>query len=228
MALFTDLKVSQDNNKNIKVTYLDKPFIVIKTKVLAEIVQRYAYKSFIDKLKEVPRVEEPDRKLRITAGKIEDIYTSKKRKHHSDRKRIIKSIQKDTKDYDYILKAAQMCLDLSVTPKEYVDAQIEGLRFTGKYPTIKQLVATQAKDRVLEFVRELTREEVEESIKLTKDDKTLYFLDNKKFMNIYEKIMNEEEVPIEEAVYCSKVVSVFKDKPDNYIEEYIDNWYGVN
>ena len=208
MALFSDLKLKRDKQRNLRVTFRDKPLLVIYTTTVFEIIKVYATNAFLDKVSKLSRrVDDVD----LDAVKIEKmnaVYTAQKREFY--KRKNLKPIAKNTRDYDYIIRAHKMCEAYECTPIDFVRAQVDGLSFVGDgvgvFPTPSMLVNATAEQRILAYLKQdVDNNSVDfVRIELKHFDRTTPVKENEKWVQFYEK-MKDNDATLREITYVADV-----------------------
>lgn len=150
MGFFDDLKLKKDGNGNLKVTYNTKPFITVNIECVHNIIDDYATKKFLNRIKKLKIEEEPENDQQfLDAEKLARIYTAKKKKYYN--RPNIKSINPKSRDFSYFIDAVKIMFEYESDFNTFIDAQIKGLEFAGAFPTPKQLANEGAEKRLLDY-----------------------------------------------------------------------------
>lgn len=191
---------------------LDIP--VSEDELLLQIAQAY---------RRIKKISKLTSKLHRHAMKLSKVYVVRKRKFFG---RTIKPITSKSKDFKLFIAAANLMRKYKLRPSEFMDAQLEGLKFVndgkGTFPSAKQLSTQGAEDRLLAHIsKEKSKSEIHADGSLTNEDKSVPLGKNPKYLQLVDK-MNAGEATLQDALYLRKCRLFHRGISSPILEAYID------
>lgn len=199
MGLFDDLSLKRDKNSDLVIKYDQESLLVIRTRVAKKILKDYISKKFLDEISTWSVTTSIDAETIRLADELNAVYTQLKTQFYDNKN--LKKINNKTKGFKDLIKSAKLIQEFQTTTTEFVHAQIDGLSFAHTFPKPTQLHGEGAQQRFLDYVhkKKISVELETETKKLyiTKTDKETPVRENPKWLDIYEKMKNEEATYLE-------------------------------
>jgi len=230
MGLFADLKLKRDKQKNLRVTFMDKPLLVIYTSTVFEVIKKYATNAFLDKVAKLARrVDDVDLDM-VKVEKMNAVYTASKQKFYG--RRNLKPVKKGTRDYDIIIKASKLCDAYEISPLDFMDAHIAGLSFAnegvGVFPTLPMLINASAEQRILAYLKQDSDNNSTDfkPIEIKYFDRNTPLKENENWNHLYQKL-KKGTASKREAIFVAEVYKARNDgrlhaSISDYVEKFED------
>lgn len=142
------------------------------------------------------------------------------------RNKKFKPFDKDSKEFDLFVRAAETVKRHKTTNVHFINAQVAGLKFVdggkGTFPKPHQLVTAEAETRLVEYDRKDVNEKGDEvEVVLNWKEKTEPLTGNSKYQTLRRKIQGAEAT-MYEAIYVKKCQLARRGEVESLVEDYID------
>jgi hypothetical protein len=226
MALFNHLRLVKFNKgKDLAIKYEDNTLIVIKVNTAKKLFTDFCSQKFINELASMSTLTKGTAQEAEIAGVLNQLYAKAKKQHYNND--FVKPIETKSKDYKNFLMAARILIEFKVTPEQYIQAQIEGYSFTGKFPSIKMLCNSYARDNVLNYLNKdvaLAKKQKEEDDKkliITKFDRETEFMKNPKYTDIYDAWKRGEEITYKQAKFMYDIQMIRNERVSRWLKDLV-------
>lgn len=199
------------------------PFIRVDLDILND-VQGYPLNEIdiieIEKKKRKTQKEKIDPKRLKKAIQLAKRWAKMKKVFH--KQKVLRVPSQTGNDFKHFLKAVDIINDNETTIKKFLNAQIEGLKFTkegrGIFPKPNHLSTLAAESRLLDFIRDKELENVE----LTEIEKSTPLQRNELYKKRYQKI-KDKKATLFEALYVQECQFTRKDAAQEFVLDYVSN-----
>jgi hypothetical protein len=203
-------------NGDIEINLLGKLFIRLPKDRILKLLSLYLTKA---DLKTIHNLTESNSDIDTEETRVKElirVYFSNKKAFFKNKNIAVTEVKRGSPQYKSFCKALEIIDAHAVSYDQFIKAQVKGLSFANVFPKPNQLCTEDAETRLLAVVAAPMRQATK-LIKLTPDDYQLPLKDNKKFQNVYRRILAKAEtVPMEELIYVSDViVARGKNVPDS-------------
>lgn len=154
----------------------------------------------------------------IKAIQLERRYTAMKKKFYGGKK--FGNTKPNSPNFEHFLKAVEIIDRNNLKIKQFLQAQVDGLKFAAKgmgtFPRIQQISTDNAEHRALDFIRSQDLP----AAQLTEAEKRTELQENKKYIYLHKKIKSGTAT-LMEASYVRECQIVRRGEPQDLVEEYI-------
>lgn len=203
------------------INYKDVHLCSVKINALKKLIIDYASNNFIDSILAKGSKTKPPR--HIYAEQLEHLYTSERRKFY--RAKYISRITPNDRTFPHFIKAVEIIKRYDCSNKEFLQAQVDGLKFIGKqYPNPSHLSTAGAETRLIEYLykkNNSTTIGARDKIELTEKDIYTPLNENIAFINRWEKLQ-EGTATLVEAQYLQDCYLQRKGFSSKKIKAYIE------
>lgn len=177
-------------------------------------------KRVTSKKKKTAMQREQEKELIIEAKQFSRCYTKMKKKYY--KVRAIGEIREGTPEFKKCIGAVKICKRHNVSYLKFIKSQVEGLKWTGKFPELNVMPTDGAETRLLEYISSGgTEDSAPIRVTMTKEERETPLNANDRYIACICYI-RAKTATLEQAIYAKECQLARVGKVAKYVEDYID------